>query len=121
MHLSAAGVLYAVYGKAAPFARTLVSIDAASMSVLQEQGIGNFNVGDLDHAPDGQLYHSNFSHALIRLDPSTGVQSVVGFGAIGALGGIASVVPEPAAAWLGLAGLWAVPRATRRRSHDVAA
>jgi len=113
MDVSPAGVLYAVYVQT-PFAQTLVSIDVASMSVSGEVAIGDFNAGDLDYAPDGNIYHSNSSFALFRLDPVTGVQTNVGFGSVGALAGVVSFVPLPAAMWMMLGGLLALWRVAAR-------
>lgn len=115
MDASPAGVLYAVYVQT-PFAQTLVSIDVASMSVSSEVAIGDLNAGDLDYAPDGNVYHSNSSFALIRLDPVTGLQTNIGFGSVGALAGVASFVPVPPAIWMMLGGLLALSRMVVRVS-----
>jgi len=74
----------------------------------------DFNAGDLDSAPDGNIYHSNSSFALFRLDPVTGVQTNVGFGSVGALAGVVSFVPLPAAMWMMLGGLLALWRVAAR-------
>lgn len=98
MDFDANGVLYAVTSNLNPSAlvQRLLSIDLESLSILDDVQIGIINVDDIDVAPDGLIYHTNFSFGLFRIDPATGAQPFVGFGSVGAMGGIASVVPEPA-------------------------
>ena len=109
MDFSPSGDLYAVYAHSgATFSQTLVTINMETSTVLDEKMLGLYNVDDIDYAPDGFIYHTNYSHALFRIDPEVGQQILVGFGD-DAIHGIASnPVPIPAAFWLlgsGLAGI----------------
>ena len=105
--ISPTGVMYAIYQNASSPAQTLVSIDTSDMRVMQQTALGSYTLGDIDYAPNGQLYASNFSYAPVRVDPASAVQTLVGMGAVGDLSGIASVpaVPEPKTYAMLLAGL----------------
>ncbi len=100
------GDLYAVYRN--NDSQTLVAIDMYTLSVFNEKKITSYLVDDIDYAPDGFIYHSNYSHALMRMDPVDANQFIVGYGEF-ALKGIASKpVPIPGAVWFlgsGLVGL----------------
>ena len=85
------GVLYAVCLRSFPTKQTLVTIDLAEQTSIERDIVGTLAVGDIDYAPDGNIYHSNFSFALVRIDPKSGKQTVVGFGSVGALSGVASI------------------------------
>ncbi|MCE5339893.1 MAG: hypothetical protein LLF92_02020 [Planctomycetaceae bacterium] len=52
---------------------------------------GNWAVGDIDFAPDGYIYHTNYSWWLMKIDTLTGIQAGVGSGELGPLGGIVSL------------------------------
>ncbi len=95
--ISQDGILYAVLSNSypSPLIQKLLSIDLKDFSTVNEITIGGFNVDDIDLAPDGYIYHSNYSYVLMRLDPLSGVQTIVGSGYVGTLSGIASI-PEPA-------------------------
>ena len=90
MDISPDGTLYIAHSNLGAASQTLTSIDLATTEILNELSIGSLNVDDIDYAPDGFIYHTNFSFALVRLDPSTGQQTIVGFGDLSALAGIAS-------------------------------
>jgi hypothetical protein len=85
------GSLYAVYEhNDANFTQTLVSINLATSQVISEKTIGNYTVDDIDFAPDGFIYATNFSWSLIKINPINGQMTVVGYGNVGPLRGIAS-------------------------------
>lgn len=114
---SPSGPLFAVLQSSFPDGLSLVSISTATMGILQTKPIlGTLAVGDIDFAPDGNLYHSNFSYALIRLDPATGVQTILGFGQVGALAGLASAVPETSTSIMLACGLVALSLRMRVRT-----
>jgi len=86
------GLLYAVYVQPDPFQQWLVALDVDTQSVISRTPLRTtFAVGDMDYAADGFIYHSNFSQGLFRIDPRNPVQELVGFGQVGAAGGLASV------------------------------
>jgi hypothetical protein len=85
------GLLYAIYVQQQPFQQWLVALDVASQSIVSQNLLGTLAVGDMDYATDGFIYHSNFSHGLFRIDPAHPVQQLLGFGEIGAAGGLASI------------------------------
>jgi cysteine-rich repeat protein len=89
--ISPAGILYAVYSDLSGSPQTLVAVDLGTISVVSVKEIsGSLAVNDIDYARDGFIYHSNFSFALGRIDPASAIQTNIGFGALGALSGIAS-------------------------------
>src|SRR5262245_23847441 len=94
--ISPDGILYAVFANQFPgeFRQTLVAIDLTRLTVIDTKDLGTLNVDDIDFAPDGFIYHTNFSFTLIRINPATGVQTAVGFGRLGPLTGIASVTVQ---------------------------
>jgi hypothetical protein len=114
MDFSPQGVLYLVDETSTKgiYKQWLHTIDASTGQITSSIQIGNYNAGDIDFAPDGYIYHTNYSWATIKMAPATGVQTLVGFGEYGALGGIASI-PEPAT--LLLFGLGAAVLRKRRR------
>jgi hypothetical protein len=100
MDFSPQGVLYIAdsVGTGDTFQQWLRTIDASTGKVTSTIPTGNRNVGDMDFAPDGYIYHTNFSWYLFKIDPVTGEQTDAGYGGLGPFGGIASDnVPEPAA------------------------
>jgi hypothetical protein len=115
MDMSPAGDLYAVYDSTSTPAQTLVRVNSSDMSVVQQLPLGGFTLGDIDFAPDGFIYASNWSYTLIRVDPSTAVQTNMGIGAVGDLSGIASAVPEPEAYAMILAGMVLLATLSRGR------
>ncbi|UCD51119.1 MAG: tail fiber domain-containing protein [Phycisphaerales bacterium] len=88
------GILYAVSVNHDPFEQFVITVDTTAKQVKSVVKTGTLNVGDIDYAPDGYLYATNFSWALLRIDPETGVQKVMGHGQLGALGGLASSMPQ---------------------------
>ena len=96
MDFSPSGTLYTVYAHSgSSFSQTLSTIDLETSTFLNEKSIGLYNVDDIDYAPDGFIYHTNFSHALFRIDPDIGQQINIGFGELGAISGIASTNNHP--------------------------
>ncbi|MGE0386548.1 MAG: hypothetical protein AB7Q97_17610 [Gammaproteobacteria bacterium] len=92
--IAADGRLLAVLS---PFSggQRFATIDLQSGATLGEFALGAFNVDDIDAAPDGFVYHTNFSAALFRIDPILGTQTLVGFGQAGPISGLASAAPVP--------------------------
>jgi hypothetical protein len=99
MAFSPGGTLYGVAGGL--LNQQLITIDPATGAMASDLGslTGAFDVGDITYAADGNIYASNFSYALLKIDPQTLSNTFVGFGNVGDLGGIAAVaapsVPEP--------------------------
>jgi hypothetical protein len=86
------GTLFAVAVNESPFEQFLDTVNPMNATVTSSKPTGSaLNIGDIDYAPDGYLYGTNFSWYLLRIDPTTGNETGVGFGNLGALGGIASL------------------------------
>lgn len=106
MAFSPGGTLYGVTLKSVGgFDQQLITLDPATGATVSDLGSlnGDFNVDDIAYAADGNIYASNFSYALLKIDPQTLSNTTVGFGDIGALGGIAAVsvsTPEPGTVFL---------------------
>ncbi len=100
MDFSPQGVLYLVdsYGTGDTYQQSLRTIDALTGQITSTLPTGHYNAGDIDFAPDGYIYHTNFSWYLFRMDPATGGQMEFdSSGGLGPFGCIASgYVPEPA-------------------------
>ena len=88
---SPAGLLHAISIEAPSQQQSLIVIDVRNRAVLSRTPLSSLAVADLDYASDGFIYHSNSSFALFRMDPVSGVQSIVGFGDLGGGGGLASI------------------------------
>jgi hypothetical protein len=68
----------------------LLTIDPATALVTSSVEITTpFAIGDIACAPDGYIYATNSSWLLTRIDPTTRRNAFVGFGQLGALGGLA--------------------------------
>jgi hypothetical protein len=90
------GTLYAAEIDQNPLPQSLLTLNPATAAIITSKSIsGNLAVGDLDYAPDGYLYATNFSWALGRIDPATGNEILVGFGSLGALGGLVTAIGAP--------------------------
>jgi hypothetical protein len=100
MDFSPQEVLYLVdsYGTGDTFQQWLRTIDALTGQITSTLPTGHYNVGDIDFAPDGYIYHTNFSWWLFKMDPATAEQTDFdSSGGLGPFGCIASdYVPEPA-------------------------
>jgi hypothetical protein len=121
MDFSPQGVLYLAdsSGSGDTFQQWLRTIDVSTGEITSTIPTGTYNVGDMDFAPDGYIYHTNFSWQLFRMDPATGEQTNIGSGELGPFGGIASDnVPEPAT--LLLLGLgWPIVSRLRKKQATV--
>ncbi|MFH1370605.1 MAG: PEP-CTERM sorting domain-containing protein [Planctomycetota bacterium] len=99
MDFSPQGILYITDrdGTGETFQQWLRTIDPSTGSITSTLPTGHYNIGDIDFAPDGYIYHTNFSWWLFKLDPSTGEQTDYdNSGGLGPFEGIASdYVPEP--------------------------
>jgi hypothetical protein len=73
----------------------IITLDPATAGMTSTVPVqSQLNIGDIACGPDGDLYATNASWALLRIDPRTGEVLVAGFGQLGALGGLA-FVPSP--------------------------
>jgi hypothetical protein len=91
MATTPSGLLYAVLLHSNPFRQILVTIDLESLLVLSQRDLNStLNVDDIAFAPDGFIYHTNFSGTVFRINPVSATVSQVGGGSLGALGGIAA-------------------------------
>ncbi len=94
------GTLYGVVKQISGPGQQLITFDPATGAMLSDLGslISDFAIGDITFAPDGSIYATNFGYDLVKIDPQTLVATLVGFGGIGPLDGIASISvssPEP--------------------------
>jgi hypothetical protein len=92
------GTLYAIVVHRDPFEQYIVTVDPASGAVTSNQRTGLYNIGDIDFAVDGNIYGTNYSWGLLKIDPITGTEVAVGSGNLGALGGLASIAISEARA-----------------------
>jgi hypothetical protein len=87
------GLLYAVFVESFPLRQGLATIDLDAMAITAVRDLNSqYNIDDITFAPDGFIYHTNFSGTLFRIDPATATVERVGSGSLGGLGGIASMV-----------------------------
>jgi hypothetical protein len=77
---SSEGTLFAATYALSPFAQYLVTVDPASAAVLTSVKTGDYDITDLDYAPDDFIYATNGSPSLTRINPGTGEQTLVGTG-----------------------------------------
>jgi hypothetical protein len=98
MDFSPQGVLYFVesYGIEDTYQQWLLTANASTGEIISTLPTGEYNAGDIDFAPDGYIYHTNFSWYLFKIDPATAEQTEVGNGGLGPFGGIVSI-PEQSA------------------------
>jgi len=97
---SPSGTLYGVVQKISGPGQQLITFDPATGAMLSDLGTlkGDLSIGDITFAPDGNIYATNFGYDLVKIDPQTLAATLVGFGGIGPLDGIASISvssPEP--------------------------
>jgi len=81
------GTLYAIAASGSP--NSLLTLDPATATILTNKSImGNYTVGDIAYGPDNYIYGTNYSWALLKIDPATGDTKNIGFGNLGALCGL---------------------------------
>ena len=101
MTFSPAGVLYGVEENGqggAAFNQQLLTLNPANGATLSVIGnLGAYNVEDISYAPDGNIYATNFSYSLLKINPQTASNTLIGAGSIGDLDGIAAVATSVAA------------------------
>lgn len=86
------GLMYVVLLQFQTYREVLLTIDLSVPAIVSQRDLNsNFAVYDIAAAPDGFIYHTNYSPALFRIDPVTATVTFVGFGNLGQLGGIAAV------------------------------
>jgi hypothetical protein len=86
------GTLYAIKETYNPDVQFLITIDEKTAIITSSRILlESYTVGDIDYSSDGFIYGTNFSWALLRIDPITLHITIVGFNDLGALGGIASI------------------------------
>ena len=91
---SPGGVLYGVEetGGSVAFNQQLVTLNPANGATLSIIGnLGSYNVEDITYAPDGNIYATNFSYTLMKINPQTASSTLIGAGNIGDLDGIAAI------------------------------
>ncbi|MGA2591798.1 MAG: hypothetical protein ABSH32_17945 [Bryobacteraceae bacterium] len=94
MAFSPGGKLYGVtLTDVGGFDQQLITLNPATGATTRDLGslTSDYNVGDITYAADGYIYATNFSSALLKIDPRTLSNTVIGSGNIGALGGIAAL------------------------------
>lgn len=85
-------ILDAVLFNQEPREQYLVTVNPSDGAVTPSRTmVGPYMVGDIDSAPDGYLYATHFSGAMLRVEPATASNTLAGCGQLGALGGIASL------------------------------
>ena len=100
MTFSTGGVLYGVEENnqsGTAFNQQLLTLNPANGAIVSDIGsLGSYNVGDITYAPDGNIYATNFSSSLLKINPQTASNILVGVGSIGDLDGIAAVATSVA-------------------------
>jgi len=91
MAFSSAGTLYAiVQNETQPDSQKLVTVVPLTGALSSQASIiGDYCVGDIVFAPDGQIYATNYSGALLKVDPATAVVTYLGNGDLGGLDDLA--------------------------------
>jgi len=85
------GTLYAILKTANTNENLLITVDEKTAIITSSSKLsGDYSVGDIDYSSDGYIYGTNFSWALLRINPIELNITIVGFNNFGALGGIAS-------------------------------
>jgi len=94
MAFSPGGTLYGVTVKTVGgFDQQLITLNPATGATASVLGSlkGDFNVQDMTYAADGNIYATNFSYFLLKIDPQTLSNTAIGNGNIGDLAGIAAI------------------------------
>jgi hypothetical protein len=85
------GTLYAIKNFSEPFENILITIDEKTGTVKAGNKLTSlYSIGDIDFSCDGYIYGTNFSWALMKINPIEFTITFIGFNSFGALGGIAS-------------------------------
>ena len=74
---------------------TLNPANGATVSDIGSLSSSNFAIGDITYAPDGNIYATNYSYALLKINPQTASNTLIGLGSIGDLDGIAAIAQQP--------------------------
>jgi hypothetical protein len=102
MTFSPAGILYGVEENGqsgTAFNQQLITLNPANGATVSDIGsLGTDNIEDITYAPDGNIYATNFSYGLFKIDPQTASNTLIGFGTIGDLDGIAAIAAPPVTA-----------------------
>lgn len=93
MAFSPQGVLYMVdeTGIGNSYKQWLRIVDASTGKIISSIRTGQCNAEDIDFAPDGYIYNTNYSWWLFKINPANGKQEDAGGGVLGPFGGIASI------------------------------
>jgi hypothetical protein len=93
MAFSPQGVLYIVddTGYEDTYKQWLRTINTSTGNITSTIRTGPYCAQDIDFAPDGYIYNTNYGWWLFKIDPANGKQTDAGGGSIGPFGGIASV------------------------------
>jgi hypothetical protein len=120
MDFSPQGVLYFVdsYGSGDTYQQWLRTADVLTGEITSTLSTGHYNAFDIDFAPDGYIYNTNYSWYLFKIDPATAEQTEAGSGGLGPFGGIASDVPEPATLLLFGMGVPLVSKLRKKRRGE---
>jgi hypothetical protein len=102
MTFSPAGILYGAEENGqsgTAFSQQLITLNPANGATVSDIGsLGTDNIEDITYAPDGNIYATNFSYGLFKIDPQTASNTLIGFGTIGDLDGIAAIATTSATA-----------------------
>lgn len=95
MTFSPAGTLYGVEENGlsgGAFGQRLITLNPANGSIVSDIGsVGTYSIEDITYATDGNIYATNFSYALLKINPQTASNTLIGIGTIGDLDGIAAL------------------------------
>ncbi len=95
MTFSQQGTLYGVEENGqsgAAFSQHLITLNPANGALMSDIGsLGSYVVEDITYAQDGNIYATNFSYALLKIDPQSASNTLIGLGNIGDLEGIAAL------------------------------
>jgi Chitobiase/beta-hexosaminidase C-terminal domain len=76
----------------AAFNQPLITLNPENGATVSDIGsLGSYDIEDITYALDGNIYATNFSYALLKIDPQTASNALIGFGSIGDLDGIAAI------------------------------
>lgn len=88
--------LYAILQEPGPTVpQELVTIVPLTGALASQMALNSYTLGDIAYAPDGQIYATNYSWWLAKIDPATAVTTLVGLGNLGALDGLTVEINAP--------------------------